>query len=160
LGALEMMDILGIVLLIAGFVLVGVEMAIPGFGLPGISGIVCLILGIITSADSIEQGIMITIVVVVILAVMLTVFVIILKKVRKPFVLDDNLKVEHGFLNSQDLNYLVGREGIASTDLRPSGKCNIDGVEFDVRTQGKYILKGTKIVIMRIHENAIIVRDI
>lgn len=159
-GALEMMDILGIVLLIAGFVLVGVEMAIPGFGLPGISGIVCLILGIITSADSIEQGIMITIMVVVLLAVMLTIFVMILKKVRKPFVLDDNLKVEHGFLNSQDLNYLVGREGIASTDLRPSGKCNIDGVEFDVRTQGKYILKGTKIVIMRIHENAIIVREI
>ena len=41
-------EIIGIVLLIAGFVLVGIEMAVPGFGLPGISGIISLVLGIIT----------------------------------------------------------------------------------------------------------------
>ena len=33
-------EVIGIVLLIAGFVLVGIEMAIPGFGLPGTGGIV------------------------------------------------------------------------------------------------------------------------
>ena len=156
-GVLEIMDFLGLALLILGFVLVGVEMVIPGFGAPGLAGATSLILGIIVSADSVEQGITITIIVVVLLAVMLTVILTILKKVRHPLVLKEDLKVEHGFLSSQDLDYLVGKSGIASTDLRPSGKCSIEGVEFDVRTQGKYILKGTRIKILCIHENTIIV---
>ena len=41
---------IGILLLIAGFILVGIEMIIPGFGAPGISGIVCLIGGILLTA--------------------------------------------------------------------------------------------------------------
>ena len=37
--------IIGIILLIAGFVLVGIELVVPGFGAPGISGIICLVAG-------------------------------------------------------------------------------------------------------------------
>lgn len=159
-GAFEVMEMMGILLLIAGFVLVGIEMAIPGFGVPGISGITCLILGIITSADSVEQGITITILVLVVLAVMMTIIMAVLKKVTPPIVLEENLKPEGGFLSSQDLQYLVGRKGVAFTDLRPSGKCRIDGVEFDVRTNGKYIEKDTHIIIQNIRGNTIIVTDI
>ena len=157
-GTLEIMDMIGIVLLIAGFLLIGVEMVVPGFGVPGISGIVCLVLGIVCSADSVKQGLTITIIVVVLLAIMLTVGLLILKKVNPPFVLEDNLKAESGYLSSQDLGYLVGKTGNASTDLRPCGKCNIEGVEFDVRTEGSYIKKGEQIKIMRIHGNSIIVQ--
>ena len=42
------MDILlavGILLFIAGFILIGIEMVIPGFGAPGICGIICLVAG-------------------------------------------------------------------------------------------------------------------
>ena len=159
-GTLEIMDMIGIVLLIAGFLLIGVEMVVPGFGIPGISGIVCLILGIVCSADSVKQGLTITIIVVVLLAIMLTVGLLILKKVNPPFVLEDNLKVENNYLSSQDLGYLVDKTGNASTDLRPCGKCNIEGVEFDVRTDGNYIKKGEQIKIIRIHENSIIVQKI
>ena len=158
-GMLEAMEIIGILLLIAGFVLVGIEMAIPGFGAPGLSGIVCLIVGIICSADSFEQGLTITIIVVVILAVMLTIIMLMLKKVTSPIVLEESLKTEKEHLSSQDLDYLVGREGVASTDLRPSGKCKIDGVEFDVLTEGSYIVKGTSVVIRNIRRNTIIVTE-
>lgn len=50
------LEIIGIILLIAGFVLAGIEMYLPGFGLPGILGGACLILGIIFTAKTIEQG--------------------------------------------------------------------------------------------------------
>lgn len=158
-GAMEWMEVLGIALLIAGFILVGVELMIPGFGVMGVSGIICLVLGIIVSADSVEDGLTVTIIVVVILAVMLTIAMVILKKFRPPFVLEENLKTETSYLSSQDLNYLIGKEGCASTDLRPCGKCRIEGVEFDVRTEGSYIQKGTKVFIQKIHENTIIVQE-
>jgi len=158
-GIFEAMEIIGILLLIAGFVLVGIEMAIPGFGAPGLSGIVCLIAGIICSADSFEQGLSITIIVVVVLAVMLTIIMLVLKKVTPPIVLEESLKPEKDHLSSLDLDYLVGREGVASTDLRPSGKCKIDGVEFDVRTEGAYIVKDTCVIIRNIRNNSIIVAE-
>ncbi len=152
-------EILGLVLLLAGFVLVGIELVVPGFGLPGISGIVCLGAGIVLTADTVEQGITITIIVVVILAVMVTIGLTLLKKVKPPFVLTDELKADRGFLNNQDLNYLVGKSGVAATDLRPGGKCDIEGITFDVRTEGKYIRKGSAIKIKSIRENTIIVQE-
>ena len=158
-GMFEAMEIIGILLLVAGFVLVGIEMAIPGFGAPGLSGIVCLIAGIICSADTFEQGLTITIIVVVVLAVMLTVIMLVLRKVTPPIVLEESLKPGKDHLSIRDLDYLVGREGVASTDLRPSGKCKIDGVEFDVRTEGSYIVKGTGIRIRGIRNNSIIVTE-
>ena len=40
---MDTLMILGIILFIAGFILIAIEMVIPGFGAPGISGIACLI---------------------------------------------------------------------------------------------------------------------
>ena len=154
------MDLLlsvGILLFIAGFILVGIEMVVPGFGFPGISGIICLIAGILLTAKDIEQGLTITVIVVVILAVMLTVVMMVLKRVKSPIVLEEKLQQEQGFLNASDLEYLVGKEGIATTDLKPSGKCRVEGVEFDVRSEGNFLVKGTKVRISRIHEKNIMV---
>ncbi len=150
----------GILLLVAGFILVGVEMVVPGFGVPGLSGIACLIGGILLTAKTVEQGLTITVIVVVLLAVMLTVVLLFFKTVKPPFVLEDELKAEHGQLNASDLEYLVGKEGVASTDLKPVGKCDIEGVEFDVRAEGRYIEKGTRVRINRIFENTIMIKEI
>ncbi len=157
---MESLIIVGILLLVVGFILVGIEMVIPGFGAPGISGIVCLIGGILLTADTIEEGLMITIIVVVILAVMLTIVLTVLKKVKPPFVLEDEMKADRGYLNSSDLEYLIGKEGIAVTDLKPIGKCKIEGIEFDVRAESRYIEKGIKVCISRVHENTIMVKEI
>ena len=157
---MDTLAVWGILLLVAGFILVGVEMVVPGFGLPGLSGIACLIGGILLTAKTVEQGLTITVIVVVLLAVMLTVVLLILKTVKPPFVLEDELSAEHGQLNASDLEYLVGKEGVASTDLKPAGKCDIEGVEFDVRAEGRYIEKGTKVRINRIYENTIMIKEI
>ena len=151
---------LGIVLLFIGFILVGIEMVVPGFGAPGISGIVCLIGGIILTAKNIEEGLTITVVVVVILAVMMTVVMVFLKHVKSPIILDTEIKSTQGYISVSDMEYLVGKEGMAVTDIRPAGKCDIEGVEFDVRTEGRYIMRGNKVIISRIHENMIMVKEI
>ncbi len=157
---MEPMVALGILLLIAGFILVGIEMCVPGFGAPGISGIVCLVGGILLTAKTVEEGLTITMIVVVILAIMLTLVLLFLKRVKPPFILEEELKTTPEFLNDSDLDYLVGKEGVASTDLKPSGKCNVEGVEFDVRAENRYIKKGAKVKINRIHENTMMVKEI
>ena len=152
-------EIIGIVLLISGFVLVGIEMAVPGFGLPGNSGIISLVLGIIFTADSVSEGIIMAIIVIVLLGIMLAVAMTILssKKIKSPMVLREDVKGEQGFLESSDLEYLVGKEGIATTDLRPAGKGNFDGIEFDILSGGSYIKKGQNIVINKVKDNKLVV---
>ena len=152
-------EVLGIILLVAGFVLVGIEMVIPGFGLPGISGILCLVGGVILTAKSVSAGVVMAIIIIVILGIMLAVILTILgsKKMKSPIVLKEDVKGQHGFLNSEDLEYLVGKTGIAVTDLRPSGKGSFDGVEFDVLSEGSYIVKGQGIRISKVKDNKLLV---
>ncbi len=152
--------VIGIVLLVTGFVLVGIEMVVPGFGAPGISGIICLVAGIFLTADTIEAGIFITVVVIVALGILMAVMLGLLsrKKFRSPIVLDEDLK-EGSPISASDLEYLLKKEGTASTDLRPAGKGDFEGIELDIFSEGPYIKKGSRIVISRINENRLMVRE-
>ena len=152
--------IIGIILLIAGFILVGIEMVVPGFGAPGIAGIICLIAGVVLTADSVETGIFITVVVIVILGILMTIIMGFLsqRKFKSPIILDEDLKAGAP-INSSDLNYLLQKEGTASTDLKPAGKGDFEGIELDIFSEGLYIKKGSPIVISRISQNRLMVRE-
>lgn len=149
----------GIVLLIAGFVLIGIEMVVPGFGAPGICGIVALVAGICLTADTIEEGILITVVVIVALGILMAVILGLLsrKKFHSPIVLDADLKAGAP-ISASDLDYLLKKEGTASTDLKPAGKGDFEGIELDIFSEGPYITKGSPIVISRINGNRLMVR--
>ena len=157
---MEALTIIGIILLVAGFVLAAVELTMPGFGLPGISSIVCLIIGIIFMADTFEEGILITVVVIVVLGILMTIIMGLLakRKLKPPIILDTDVKAEDSYLNSSDLEYIVHREGIAVTDLRPAGRGNFDGIDLDISSDGSYIERGTPVVIDRISEKRLIVK--
>ena len=154
------LTIIGIILLVAGFVLVGVELVVPGFGLPGISAIVCLIAGIFFVADSIEEGILITVVVIVVLGILMTIILGLLAKrrLKSPIILDTDVKAEDSYLNSSDLEYLVHRKGITVTNMRPAGRGNFDGIDLDIISDDGYIERGTPVVIDRISEKRLIVK--
>lgn len=151
----------GIILLIAGFVFVGVEMVVPGFGAPGIAGIVCLGAGIFLTADSIEQGILITVVVIVALGILMTIIMGFLsqKKFKSPIILDTDVKAGVP-IDSSDLTYLLGKEGVAATDLKPAGKGDFEGVELDIFSEGQYIKKGTRIVISKVNQKKLMVKEL
>ena len=156
------MEYLGILLLVLGFVLIGIEMVLPGFGAPGISGIVSLTAAVLIIADTVEQGLMMTVAIIVLAAIMMTIIMGLLssKKVKAPIVLEAELKPNDALLDSKDLEYLVGKVGKASTDLKPVGKGSFDGILLDVRSECAYLSKDTDIRISKIHENSIMVQEI
>ncbi len=57
------------------------------------------------------------------------------------------------------MNHLLGKRGVAATDLRPTGTGNFDGVDLDVISEGKYITKDTKLIIFKIQGAKLIVRE-
>lgn len=152
-------NLLWIVLLIAGFFLVVVEMYVPGFGLPGISGLTCLAVSIFFLADgSVVSGLIMMLVVAALLSVALYISVRSASKGRmdkSAFVLKEvSVSEDMG----DDLDYYVGRMGTAKTILRPAGVGEFEGVRLNVLSDGEFITEGTAIVVTRVEGNRIFVR--
>lgn len=158
---IEAMNWIGILLLIAGFVLVGIEMVLPGFSVPGVSGIICLVAGVFLLADTVTEAVFITIAVLALLGVLMAVILWLLSKgkLRSPIILKEEQRKDEGYLSSSDLKYLLGRQGTAVTDLRPAGIGSFDEVKFDVMSEGNYISKGTAIEIIRVEGSKLVVKE-
>ena len=61
---------------------------------------------------------------------------------------------------SEDLSPLLGKEGVALTLLRPSGKALIDGRRIDVVTEGALVEKGAPVRVMEVEGARVVVRQI
>lgn len=159
---LDGITLISVALFLTGFILVGIEMLHPGISMPGILGSICLVVGIIISADSLQEGTTLAVIVLAILGVMLAGILWFLSKgkLRSPIILNEEQNKDKGYISSSDLNYLLGKKGIAATDLRPSGMGNFDGIELDVISSGKYIEVGTKIQIYEVKGSKLMVKSI
>lgn len=160
-GYIDSVTVIGIILMIVGFILVGVEMVLPGFSIPGIAGITSLVISIFLSSKTVEQGIILTIIIIALLGVMLAIILWLLSKgkISKSIVLTEEQNKEKGYISSNDLNYLLGKKGVAHTDLRPSGSGDFEGVTFDVISECNYIAKGTPIIIKAVKGSKLIVKE-
>jgi membrane-bound serine protease (ClpP class) len=68
---------------------------------------------------------------------------------------------EEGFSSSKNnLKDLISAEGVAITTLRPSGTVNINGNKVDVVSEGEMILKNTKIKVIDVKGNRIVVKPV
>ena len=153
--------ILAIGLFIAGFILVGIEMITPGLHAPGFFGVASLLVAIFLISDTFVEGAIITIIVLAVLAIMLAVILNLLSsgKLKSPIILKEEQNKKEGYISANDLKYLLGKQGVALTDLRPSGTGSFDGVDQDVISEGKYILKGAKLVIYKVQGSKLIVKE-
>lgn len=59
--------------------------------------------------------------------------------------LNHKMTSEDGYVAAPDLSSMLGCEGLAVTDLRPSGKADFDGRKLDVSIRQGYVKKGTRI---------------
>lgn len=152
--------IAALVLFGVGIILLIVEMCMPGFGVAGVSGLVVLALAIIFAADTFLEGLVFTGVVLAVVAVIAIVFFVLLSKgkLSANFILKAKNSNDEGFSSAaNNLNYLVGREGVAQTTLRPAGRVSIENQIYDVVTSGDYIASGDLVRVIEVHGNHIVV---
>jgi membrane-bound ClpP family serine protease len=144
----------------AGFILIIVEMFNPGFGAPGITGTILLAVGVVITANSFIEALVMIIIILAILGVLMALVLQSATKGRlsKIIVLNEAQKKERGYIGTEDLEYFLGKEGTTVTVLRPAGTADFDGVKMDVVSQGEFIPKGTKVKIVKVEGRRIVVK--
>ena len=107
------------------------------------------------------ERIFIGVIAIVIIAVMLVISICIFKskKIKSPIKLETDMQGKNLFIEEKDMEYLLGKKGVACTDLRPSGKGEFNGVKLDILSDGEFIKKGVKITVTEIKNNKIFVRE-
>lgn len=136
---------------------------IPGFGLAGIGGIAAILTSIFLTFGNIVQAtysILIAIGVSVIGLLLLIKYIPSTGTWRK-FVLSTEQKKEFGYtVGTKDLKRLTGKEGIAITPLRTSGIVEVNGKKLNALTRGEYVDSNTKIKIISVEGNKIVVEAV
>lgn len=148
---------LSIVLLILGTIFACIELIIPGFGLAGITSIICFVFGITLIPISMPVKIILAIAILIgLIALAVIILNRISKKMPKAICLDTQL--DESFKCGSDYSNLVGKTGVAKTDLRPSGTVVIDGKSYDVVTEDGYVVKGTNVKVEEVKSLKILVK--
>lgn len=166
-----------LIMFVVGVILLLTEIfVIPGFGVTGISGIVCIIASLVlagiddVSFDFFHDFIR---------AIIRSIFFVISCSLislfgsiwlsRKLFAsrrLGWSLQAEEttdsGFVGvDMTAKQELGKEGIAETDLRPAGKVSVDGEQYDaVSNLGMYIPKGNRVKVVKYQAGQLYVESV
>jgi membrane-bound serine protease (ClpP class) len=150
-----------LILLTVGIVLLGIEIfVVPGFGIFGVLGIGGILASIYLSMiGSMSTMVDYTSAAAVLSASMLIVLVSAwalmrtlpknMRLYRSGILLGDVMNRDTGFLSSTVRGELVGRRGVAVTDLRPAGVGRFDGERIDIVAEEGWLTAGTPIEIVR-----------
>jgi len=146
--------------LIAGLLLVGAEIFVPG-GILGIMGGLAL-LGAIIAGFVAFRGyggwIAFSIVFLVGIAMFLWIKIFPNTRIGRRMTVSTDLAASKG--TQSGLQELMGRQGTALSSLRPSGFARIDGKRVDVITQGEMLSKGDTVVVVDVESNRVVVRGV
>jgi len=148
-----------------GLALLIVEVFMPGFGLPGVSGIVLEIASVVFTYTR-HGGLAALGMTLIILACVAAAISLALHSAKKgrlsksPVILTNTESAAEGYIANRDMDVFLGREGITTTVLRPSGMAEFDGVKLDVVADGEYIAKGAAVKVDHVEGARIVVRRI
>ncbi len=165
-----------VVLFIIGFALLFTEVFItPGFGVLGISGIVLILLSLLSAMSwqvpgellpafsgggaTLQKAISNLALGMAGTAILSVAAGRFLPKSRavRPLVLAQSTDKKSGFTAAHDHSDLLGKTGTAEMNLHPAGRAVIDGVQVNVITRGEFIEKGAAIKVCEAHGSRILV---
>lgn len=165
-----------VLVFVAGLVLIALEIfVIPGFGVAGVTGILLTFMGLVLSMvgntgfnfdlsgmGSVTEAILVVLSSFVIsLAVMFAFFGKFMRSgMFRKLTLETSEHTQEGYNTTifSEPNALIGKIGIAMTDLRPAGKIEIAGEWYDGQSEAEYLTKGTQVKVIDVKNNYLIVR--
>ncbi len=152
-----------LLLMLLGFVLLLLEVfVIPGFGVMGISGLAAFTFACYLAFTRFPTPWPGTIALLGTLVVLILFFKFFPRtKSWKNLRLNAREESREGFAaSSSQLEELVGKTGISLTMLRPAGTAEIEEKRVDVVSEGIFIPKDTKIKVVMVKGNRVVVRKI
>jgi membrane-bound serine protease (ClpP class) len=148
-----------VILLVAGLIALGIEVfVVPGFGIAGVISIACIgtamflaLLGSLPTWADVARaaGVLATSLGIIGVAIYLVVRNLPTSDRWRGIFLRTASAAAEGFVSNEFRDDLIGRVGVALTDLHPGGTVRLDGERLDVVTEGDYVARGTQVRIMR-----------
>ena len=150
---------LAVILQLIGIIVIIAEIILPSGGILSIlaAGILGYSLYTVFHDVSVQMGWVFVAADAVIIPILVVVGLKLLA--NSPVTLRTTLSSEEGVTSQpSELDEFLGMEGIAVTDLRPTGTAVINGKRVDVVSRGEYLEKDSRIVVSSVTGNQIIVR--
>lgn len=166
---LELASIVEIMMFIAGIILIAVEIfALPGFGVAGVSGILLVIASLFFALiggrpfidfEIISMAIIQLTGAIVSALLLILIFAKFLPKstIFNKLVLSTSETAKEGYISNPDFKYLIGKDGITLTPLRPSGTVEIEGNKIDVVSDSEYVKNGVKVKVTKVEGMKVVV---
>jgi membrane-bound serine protease (ClpP class) len=159
-----------VILLAAGLVALGIEVfVVPGFGIAGVISIICvgsavflaLIGSLPTWADVARaSGILATSIGIIGAAIYLIVRNLPTSERWRGIFLKAASHADEGYISGDLRDDLIGRIGVALTDLHPGGTIELDEERLDVVTEGDYVKRGTNVRVVRSEGYRLVVKPL
>ena len=145
--------------LMLGAALMIVEVFLPGFGLPGVSGIVLIGAGtvIIWLKAGALTALATLLVVIAVLAVLISYMM--RRATEGGAHARIFLREKEELRSGEDMQVLLGKQGRTTSLLRPAGIGDFDGVRLNVVTEGSFIERDRPIEIVNVDGARIVVRE-
>ena len=159
---------LTITLMAVGLILCIVEATIPGFGVCGITGIVCEIASVVIHATLCKGSpLQILILILLITLVTLLIFLLFVRSARfgmlgKTPIIQNKTAIpeNYGKEAQEELKKLLGKEGIIVSECRPVGKMRINENIFEVSAKDALIEKGEVAKVVAVEDAIVYVNKI
>ncbi len=154
------MGYIALALLLLGIVLLLIEIFIPGFGVFGITGLISLAVSACLTIMFVDNGIVIVVSGIVILAVLGYLAFEDAKKygLYNKLVLKDTLKNDKE--SKENMDSFVNKTGVVKTPLKPHGKVEFDGTVTEAYSDGDFIPVGQQVVAYKVSDNNLYVKII
>lgn len=155
---------IAVALALAGLVLLIMEIfVVPGFGICGVLGIASIVGAVVCAAPSFSVALM-QICVALLVAVLLVIISLkcgATRRVWSKLILREATTTEGGYVSQPGgINGLVGKYGVALTDLRPSGAVLFEDKRTDVVSEGGFVKRGTEVLVIRVEGSSVVVRPV
>lgn len=151
---------IGVVLLLVGLTLLLIEThLLPGHGVAAVFGLMLLFAGIFWSLGGTANAAFALSVSTVLTVVSMVAFFTYLPKspVWKKLGQEMSQRAELGYVAADSRMFLLGKQGVTESVLRPAGIAQIEGMRVDVVTEGEFLEPGVTIVVTRVEGSRVVV---
>ena len=157
-----LVDLSQIAVFLAGILCIIIEMLMPTVGLLAGAGVAAMLYSVVMTLGGDINAVYAMLVS---FAMAVFIFALIVKKLPSSklwnrLTLKDKSNTANGYVSTEPREELLGKRGIVVTELRPSGSALIADKLVDVISEGAFLTKGEKIIVVAVNGNRVLVRKV